>query len=225
MLGGIMFINYYDLRNLVYSLSNYYKEKDIKMFVNKLESFNNIDIIASNIKIKQENDKYEVYFVNKLLGSFKSDFNYTIDTNDGKIRIFKYILYKNFNDITPIFLKDLLNINCLMMENSDNEFTMSSKVLSASKDIKKLSEIINTVECKMEFYVYSSNCLIGIYNYNGDCYINKDCKTLDDIRNSIERSTVVEDKKATVNSLLNSNYWYFKNNIERNFENQDIKKK
>ena len=220
-----MYINYYDLRKLVYSLSAFYKEKNVKMFINKLESFNNIDTIASNIKIKKENDKYEVYFINKLLGNFKSDFNYTIDTNDGKIRVFKYILYKNFNDIVPDFLKDLFNINCLMMENSDNEFTMSSKVISASSDRFKFNSEIDVVECKMEFYIYNKNCLIGIYNYNGDCYINKYCKTLDDIRNSIERSTIIEDKKATVNSMLNSNYWYFKNNIEKNLENQDIKKK
>ena len=221
-----MYIKYYELRNLVFNLACLYKEKDIKKFVASLEGFNNIESIINFVKVKKEKDKYEVSFMDKNIGVFKSDFDYTVDTVEGKIRILKYLLYRNFEDIVPEFLKNLLDINCEIMKNGNDEFSVNSKIINVDfNKRKKFNNEIDIVECKMEFYVYGPECLIGLYKYNGDCYINNKCKTLDDIRNSIERDTVIEDKKFVLKNLLNNNYWYFKNNIQKNLENQDIKEK
>ena len=66
-------------------LSTYYKEEDIKGFINKLVSFGKIDNIINNISISKGNDQYEIFFFGNRLGSFKSDFDYTIEKNDSKI--------------------------------------------------------------------------------------------------------------------------------------------
>ena len=87
-----MYIKYYELRNLVFNLSSLYKEKDIKKFVASLEGFNNIESIINFVKVKKEKDIYEVSFMDKNIGVFKSDFDYTVDTVEGKIRILKYLL-------------------------------------------------------------------------------------------------------------------------------------
>ena len=82
-----MYIKYYELRNLVFNLSSLYKEKDTKKFVASLEGFNNIESIINFVKVKKEKDIYEVSFMDKNIGVFKSDFDYTVDTVEGKIRI------------------------------------------------------------------------------------------------------------------------------------------
>ena len=128
--------------------------------------------------------------------------------------------------MVPEFLKNLLDINCAIKKKNDDEFSMNSKVTSVDfSKRKRFNNEIDIVECKMDFYIYGSECLVGVYKYNGDCYINNKCKTLDDIRNSIERDTVIEVKKIILKNLLNNNYWYLKKNIKKNLENRDIKEK
>ena len=221
-----MFISYYDLRNLVMDLSTYYKEEDIKGFINKLVSFGKIDNIINNISISKGNDQYEIFFFGNRLGSFKSDFDYTIEKNDSKMRLLKYILYRDFDTIVPKFLDDLLNINCKLLSDSSEDISMRSKVVDVDlNNRRKLNDEIDALDCKIRFDVYGSNCMIGFYNYNGDCYVSNYNKTVDDISKSLEQDIFVDDKKVIIKNLMYTKYVYFKNNIEKNLTKNDSKRK
>ena len=220
-----MFINHYDLRKLVTSLSIAFKDNEIKNFIEKLITFKAINSVIDHIYIEKIKNEYKIYFFEHLLSSFSSDFDYTINTNEGKIRLLKFVLYKDFPALVPVFLKILLNYNCNILDSSDEKLSTKSRVINVDLSKRnKFNEEIDTVDCKMEFDVYSSSNLIGNYGYRGDCYIRNSCKTYDDICKSIENVSDVDDKKTLKKCMKISNYWYFKNNIEKNLTNRNCKK-